>query len=124
MKKLLCVVFLLGLLFALAGCGGGDHPLVGRWELVSMEEIFEGESEVIEIDDFMAITFEFFADGTGVSENMFGDMAFTWSAERGQLTITERGDSEVVDYNISRSQLTLTFEDGDFTDIMTFRRAD
>jgi len=121
MKKFICAVFLLGFLFAMAGCGSGEHPIVGTWELVSIEEIWQGESEMFE--DY-ELTFEFLYEGLGTTRDSWGETLFTWSAEGGVLTITERGVSETLTYNISRSQLTLTFDDGEFTEIMMLRRAD
>jgi len=118
-KKIFAIVLLLGLVFALVGCGDSDHPLVGRWEGVSLEIIFDGESEIF--DDFDD-TLEFFSDGTGVTTEGGRSFDFTWSAENGRLRMTENGDTEVMDYNISRSTLTMTMTDGDFTGIVTLNR--
>ena len=105
----------------LSACGGGSSPLVGRWEAVSVEFIQDGESSTETLDQG-ELGIEFFSDGNGAFIERHHTDRFTWSAENGRLMITDNRDTSIVDYSISRSTLTITFEDRWGTEIMTLNR--
>jgi hypothetical protein len=135
MKKIfLVVLILLSVAVSLVACVNSEEKLVGRWELVSHEEILAGVRT--NIMDFSEQTFEFFSDGSGeVSSDYLGEQwksDFTWTAEGNRIRIYERNEVLICEYNISGSNLTLTLNDGwhdeldewvEYTIIMTFRRA-
>ncbi|MCL2357716.1 MAG: DUF5640 domain-containing protein [Defluviitaleaceae bacterium] len=94
--RLITAIFTLLIVFALAGCGGGnDSELVGRWR-----------------DNTHNLTFEFFRDGTGIIADTLGieeEFEFMWNTENGQLTISYHGDDgHPGDYAISADGSTLT----------------
>ena len=109
-KKILLVVFVvmsLMMLGMLAGCGGSSESrLVGTWEMVSIEIIFDGESHH---EYGEGESMEFFSDGNGAMVDGRGRTdAFTWTAENGRLMITAFGNTDVQDYRISGSTLTIS----------------
>ena len=62
----------------------------------------------------------FFEDGTGIEGYRGDNIHFTWSTEGNILTRAGGGRSQVVEFHISDSTLTLSHPDGDFSDV--FRR--
>ena len=122
-KLVLSAVISAMLLLTFVACGGGGgSALVGRWDAVSVEIIQDGESFTENLSPG-EMSMEFFSDGNGVVVDGRNTDRFTWSAENGRLMITDGWGTEVMDYSISRSTLTITITDNWGTEIMTFRRA-
>ncbi|MCL2386824.1 MAG: hypothetical protein FWC89_04640 [Defluviitaleaceae bacterium] len=126
-KKIALVVFVvmsLMMIGMLVGCGGSSESrLVGKWEMVSEETMFDGESHHHQYGEGESM--EFFSDGNGVAVDDRGrGTAFTWTAENGRLMIRGiLGDAIVLTYRISGSTLTLTETFDDREIIYVYRRA-
>ena len=120
-KKFFIIAMCLFCLTALAACGDESSALVGRWEAISMEMVWEGESEKMDMEGGEG--FEFFSDGKGASIDGSGSAdPFTWTAENGRLMLTDDGETIVFDYKISGSNLTMTAEEYGMKMIMTLRK--
>ncbi|MCL2721518.1 MAG: hypothetical protein FWD47_09295 [Treponema sp.] len=77
------------------------NPLVGKWELVSTNNVLFNFAIANEI--------EYFSDGTGrMYSDIFGGLSesFTWSAEGGRVKHENYGIIQIYDYQISGSNLT------------------
>ena len=120
MRKLLLICGIFAGLLLLMGCGGGGSSLEGRWEIVSIEERWDGESYVMDdIDGF----FQFNDDGTGVLNIEGQSDNFTWSTNGREIVLNLGGmGNETATYRISGSTLTITFVEDGYTDIFTLRR--
>jgi len=91
-SAIITMLLLLGIIAAITGCGGRS-ALIGRWE---EEGKPDGE------------TLEFFKDGTADLDGM----PVEWQAKKGRLTVSAFGMSQIINYEISGSTLTLSDDDG------------
>jgi hypothetical protein len=93
-STVITMLFLLGIIAAISGCGGRS-ALIGRWE-----EINEGP--------YTAAVLEFFPDGNVD----FDGLTVEWKVEKGRLALSFIDMTQTVNYSISGSTLTLTDDDG------------
>ena len=83
------------------------EALLGRWQVVSIEQIFFGERELIELDGYAIM--EFFDNGTVVvTQEGQPDHTDYWSLQAGQLVDRE---GAVMDIEIIDNTLILTYND-------------
>jgi len=115
-------------LLVFSACGS-DSSLVGRWELVSLALVVDGDESYRE--EVSGVFYEFFSGGNGVASALGeGNERFTWSTSRGRLTLASDRGHGVLSYSISGSTLVLIeesymfdYESYEIISVMTFRRA-
>ena len=90
-SAIISILLLLGIIAVITGCG--RSALIGRWE-----EEGKPDGEAL----------EFFKDGTADLDGM----PVEWQAKKGRLTVSAFGMSQIINYEISGSTLTLSDDDG------------
>jgi|TergutMp193P3_1026864.scaffolds.fasta_scaffold209412_1 hypothetical protein len=91
-SAIVAMLLLLGIIAAITGCGGRS-ALIGRWE---EEGKPDGE------------TLEFFKDGTVD----FDGLTVKWKVKKGRLMLSFLDMTQIINYEISGSTLTLSDDDG------------
>ncbi|MCL2204135.1 MAG: hypothetical protein FWB88_09395 [Defluviitaleaceae bacterium] len=123
--------FILLLLIILSACAGQSgerdaHGLVGVWDLLREESIWdEGSRHSFEFESGSTV-FEFLSDGTGrIIFDGAADAAqhFTWEAASEDSIKLNHGDGDVVfGFTINAGVLMITYQDGNFTQIHELHR--
>jgi len=107
-KVMMIVLTMIITLFIFAACGGGNSPLVGRWDAI--------EIDGMEMPEGVGMEIYFSSDGTGIiTEDIFGDTYeehITWSSDDGIVTITDDWGTDSGRYRVNGRRLYL-YDDTD-----------
>ena len=97
-----------------------EEALLGRWQVMTIEEIWRGQHQSMEYDN---IFLEFFADGTLVaSEYGRPDETQHWTLQAGRLHFESDWEDVVMDVEIIDDTLILLFDDWGATITITLTR--
>ena len=134
MRNLLSMLLVFSFLFTI-GCGDDEatdetNPLVGVWNMTSVEIESERTTTLDERDEF-SIVLIFNEDGTfsnqGVFEGESHSESGTWSTSENKLTVItedvqEGTETEIWDYTVSESSFSFSFteREGDYDFTYTY----
>ncbi len=115
MKKLIALIMMVIIVFAMTACGGGDSAttpdIPGEWQTVALRAD-DGTDLFVEEDDWNWYHFEFNEDGTGLDLSMGYEFEITWTqAEDETLTIVDDFTGEEMVFSPNGGTFMLTDED-------------
>lgn len=106
MKRILCVVAVVAMVFALVSCGGSDSKYVGKWKLtkanyagIEMSADQLGMKAVLDVKGNGKLTFEFEGEkGEGTWEEKDGKLIIN-DEKTGEITAEMKDKAIVLEYS-------------------------
>jgi len=125
-KKLIIgggVVALILILVLIIALSSGSASIEGRWELYSVREARGGVIVYEDLDHDDPFIMEFFSDGTGLTSERGRTVNMIWAIENDRLMMNIGGRADWAEFRVTRSSLTISYEERGTIVTLTFNRA-